>query len=380
MRICRIAKRYPPLPGGMELHEQYLSWQQAASGHRIDLFVLMGSNRGSRSGMQVYPAIAGALWRRIQIESLLSLALIAHALPRAIIGRLRGRYHVIHAHGDFIEALIARVLGWFFRIPAVLTVHAGLRSDGIYRRLAAPAFRSLDAVIAVGDNIAVQVEHLGVPKDRITVTHSGIWCERYRSSDERAAVRRELDITDDEFVIVNLARLHALKGQTYLIDALSTLSESMSATLVVVGDGPERETLEAQSNACGARVVFVGDQPHDQVPRYLAAADIFALTSVSLPGQQEGFNTSIKEAMAAGLPIVSTTTGSIPSYVIEPDNGVLVPERDGEAIATAIKRLASSRDLRLTIGATNKYQAQSYDWSVVSKEMDKAYERAGAVQ
>jgi glycosyltransferase involved in cell wall biosynthesis len=235
-------------------------------------------------------------------------------------------------------------------------------------------------VIAVGDNIAVQVERLGVPKDRITVTHSGIWCERYRSSDERAAVRRELDITDDEFVIVNLARLHALKGQTYLIDALSTLSESMSATLVVVGDGPERETLEAQSNACGARVVFVGDQPHDQVPRYLAAADIFALTSVSLPGQQEGFNTSIKEAMAAGLPIVSTTTGSIPSYVIEPDNGVLVPERDGEAIATAIKRLASSRDLRLTIGATNKYQAQSYDWSVVSKEMDKAYERAGAVQ
>ena len=372
MRICCITKRYPPLVGGLEFHVESLSERQAMDGHEVTVLTLLGGRESSTPGVSVKRVPGGALIESLRSESLISLA----ALPLFFLGAIREHrrrpFDVVHIHGDWIDALLGALLSRFLNVPALVQVHAGLNRTWLYRVLARSPFRWVEGVVAHSEEIAADLTSLGVRRGKITVLHSGIWYERFGQS-----LRRPVG---GEATVITVCRLHRMKGLEYLVQAMGMLPSGLVVRLVIAGDGPERVRLVEAAEEHGDRVSFVGEVPHDEVASLLAGADVYALPSVSLAGQRESVPTALLEAMASGLPVVTTSVGGIKQLVTDGVNGYVVPERDPRAMADAITKLARDPELRESMGKRNREQARGYDWTFVAAQVAEAYARAARVR
>jgi len=139
-----------------------------------------------------------------------------------------------------------------------------------------------------------------------------------------------------------------LTAQKALGDALAALGRVDGVSLVVLGDGPEREGLERRSAELGltGRVRFLGAGTRDDVVRLFLAADAALLTSA-----WENLPHTLLEALAVGTPVIATAVGGVPEVVRDGENGLLVPPGDVEAIAAAIERLLGDASLRVALAA-----------------------------
>jgi colanic acid/amylovoran biosynthesis glycosyltransferase len=149
--------------------------------------------------------------------------------------------------------------------------------------------------------------------------------------------------------IVCVARLEEKKGQKYLIDACALLHRrDVSLHCTIVGGGPELDQLRALVASHGLQEVIdlAGPQTAERVQEYLAGADLFVLPSVvTRSGNAEGIPVALMEAMAAGVPVISTSTTGIPELVVDGETGLLVPPRDVVSLADAIERLLNDDEL-----------------------------------
>jgi len=169
-----------------------------------------------------------------------------------------------------------------------------------------------------------------------------------------------------EVVIGTVAGLRAVKNLPRLVRAFAAMTHKASR-LIIVGEGPESETIAAEARARGvaARVLMPGFL--SDPARWIGHFDIFALSSDS-----EQFPISLIEAMAAGLPAVATAVGDVPTIVAEDNKPLIVATGDEAAFAAALDSLADRPDLRKAIGEANREKAQaSYD----EAEMIAAYAR-----
>jgi glycosyltransferase involved in cell wall biosynthesis len=151
-------------------------------------------------------------------------------------------------------------------------------------------------------------------------------------------------------VVGFVGRIEPGKGVLDLVRAM----RGVDARLVIVGDGPERPSLEAELQLLGIddRVQLAGER--DDVRDLLADADIFVLSSVS-----EGLPVSVLEAMAAELPVVASRVGGVPELVADGENGFLVPPGNPDELAAAVGRLVEDRDLRRRLGAVGRVRAET---------------------
>lgn len=219
-------------------------------------------------------------------------------------------------------------------------------------------------IITVSENLAEQLLVSGhLPMDKVAVIINGIQTARFRSiplSPQRDSVR-----------IGVIARFEPVKDLGTLLRAMKILhDEGVRATLELIGDGSEKESLERLTVELGLGEVvrFPGFQR--DTPQRLAQIDIFALSSLT-----EGTSISILEAMAAGKAIVATAVGGNPALVEEGVNGLLVPASDPAALAQALKRLIGDEPLRVKMGVVNKERAQSqYDVQVMTRKYEELYQ------
>jgi glycosyltransferase involved in cell wall biosynthesis len=173
-----------------------------------------------------------------------------------------------------------------------------------------------------------------------------------------------------------LGRLEPVKGLPVLLDAMARLR--VPATLVIGGEGPERERLRGlvQAAGLGKRVSFVGEVAYADVPGFLKALDVLVLPSVTLPPEhKEQFGRVLIEAMAAGVAVVGSSSGAIPEVIGEA--GLVVPEADPTALATALERVLTDAGLRA--GLVERGRARvvgQYAWPVVAARTRELYERA----
>lgn len=140
----------------------------------------------------------------------------------------------------------------------------------------------------------------------------------------------------------------------------------------IVGDGPQRETLEALAKALGIREIiqFVGRVTYDHVPQELRKLDVYVALS-----RIESFGVAIIEAGACGLPVVVSDAGGLPEVVIDGETGLVVPREDPEAAAAALYKLVLDADLRSRMGqAARTHVASHYTWQDNVKQMIELYE------
>lgn len=270
----------------------------------------------------------------------------------------RERVDLLHAHQytPFFYGVTARLL--CRRPPVLFTEHGRWHPDRPRRkRLVANQLllERRDRVVGVGEAVRrALVENEGIPAGRVGVIYNGIDLGAYPNGVERRlAVRREIGVEAGDFLIVQVARLDPLKDHLTALRTLERVARRRpDARLVLAGEGPQLPLLRefiAERNLA-ARVRLLGLRT--DVPRLLAAADLFLLTSVS-----EGIPLTLIEAMAAGLPVVSTRVGGVGEVVADGETGLLAPAGDDAALAENVLRLADDGELRRRLGRQGRERA-----------------------
>lgn len=206
--------------------------------------------------------------------------------------------------------------------------------------------------------------HYGVPFERLALVPEGIDLDVWQPSSD-PAVLADLDARREPYTVLCVARQYPRKRIIDLIDAFALLNASEPrARLVVIGDGPEHAALLQRVATLGleGRVQLLGALPDDaEVRAWYGRASVFCL-----PSEQEGFGIVFLEAMASGLPVVSTSAAAIPEVVPDGEAGLLVPPRDPIALAEALLRLLQDPGLRSRLRDAGRVHARRYGWEQVA--------------
>jgi glycosyltransferase involved in cell wall biosynthesis len=254
-------------------------------------------------------------------------------------------------------------------MPVVLSaLHSTGWPDGIGRlnRLLTPITDGFIAVAPSHGRFLIEEEHL--PAGKVHVIPNGVDTDRFAPLPDTAAVRRELGIGPTDPVVTIVAALRPEKNhELFLAMASHVARELPAARYLAIGDGPRREALEQQARELGvaANVLFLGSR--DDVPRLLAATDVFCLTS-----HNEANPVSILEAMSVGRPVVATDVGSIREAVAEGQTGHLVPAGDAAQLTSRVLELLRDPLRCQALGAAGRARVVGR-WSL--DEMVRGYER-----
>ena len=308
--------------------------------------------------------------------------------PRPILREVRSLEPVmIHAHFG-VEGVYALEVARRLRIPLVTTFHGFdattsrtdlLRSGHVSWVHYLLGRRALaqggDLFVCVSEFIRERVLRLGFPPERCVTHYIGVDVEgiagRSAPSHRREGGR--------EPIVLHVARLVEIKGTRYLLEAFArVIASGVDARLVVIGDGPLRSRLEAYARSLGVceRATFLGTLPNSIVLDRLRDAAVLALPSVTIAsGAVEGLGLVLLEAAAAGVPAVATRHGGIPEAVVDGQTGVLIEERDVDALADALRTLLTNEGERAAMGAAARdYVARKFDVNRQTAALESLYE------
>lgn len=249
-------------------------------------------------------------------------------------------FDLIDAHFVYPDGVAAIVLGKAFRVPVTITLRGSIVRLSTYRWHRPQirwALQRAARIIAVSQSLKTVVTHLGIPPERIRVIPNGVDSERFRRMD-RTDARRACGLPLDRTILLSVGAVYAGKGHHLVVEALRRLVQRWPDLLyVVVGDEMHgdnyRLRLEQTIASYGLEphVRFIGGRPHEDLPPWFAAADVFCLATRS-----EGWANVLLESIACGVPVVTTRVGGNAEIVRERIDGVLVPLGHISALASAI--------------------------------------------
>ena len=287
------------------------------------------------------------------------------------------KIEVVHSH-DAYTSVYATL---WARLAGVRGVIASRRSwhsphlRGQMLRANRLAYRFAHAVIGNSPSVARLVEtEGGVPSSRVVTIPNFLDPQAFDPipAADRARLLAELGVPSEAFVVGIVARLAAVKDHGTLFQAIASLRDTIpNLHLVVVGDGPERERLEALATTLEIAPIvhFAGQRA--QAPNLHGLFDVSVLCSTS-----EAFPNSILEAMAASRAVVATDVGGNPDAVREGRTGLLVPASDPARLAFALSRLYAEPGLREKLGAAARASAASgYSADSVLPQLEQLYQR-----
>ncbi len=275
---------------------------------------------------------------------------VAPTMPRWV-GRLPA--DVIHLHMPNPTGELALLLARRGR-PLIASYHADIvrqaRFERAYRPLAQACLRRSAAIVVGSSALAESSPALGEHRPKVRVIRHPVDLERFSPEAVPAERSEEVRRRYRGPLVLAVGRLVYYKGYEHLIEA----ARGLEATLVIVGDGPERERLERLAAGLD-NVHLTGRLGEDELAAHLAAADCFAMSSTS---RAESFGIAVAEAQAMGLPAVVADTGAGTAEAIEDGvTGLLVAPGDAAALRGALERLLGDRAAREAMGAAARRRA-----------------------
>jgi rhamnosyl/mannosyltransferase len=335
MKILHIYKDYFPVIGGIENHVRLLAESQAAAGHEVTVLV---TNRARVTTTERLNGVRVIKAARLGVvaSTPLSVSLFRHLR--------RQRSDVTHLHFPYPVGEVAHYLSGRSR-HAVMTYHSDVVRQKAALRLYKPlmwrVLHSVDRIIVGSPNYLASSSTLQRFASKCKVVPYGIDRRPFLNADPVAARRlRELHGGGPLLLFVGVLRYY--KGLEYLLEAMT----SISAKLLIVGEGPLGSSLRAQARALGLghKVLLTGRVRGEDLPAYYRAADVFVLPASE---RSEAFGLVQIEAMTCATPVVCTELGTGTTFVNRhQESGLVVPPKDARALARAINRLLSDEPLR----------------------------------
>jgi glycosyltransferase involved in cell wall biosynthesis len=317
---------------------------EQVDGVRITRFAYFPRRLEGLAADAIMPTLRAHPWRIVEVPCLITA--LFFATWREV---RRQRAVVMNPHWIVPAGLVATAVSFVSRVPYVVTVHgadAYTLKGRLSRLVKRIVMRRASAVLPVSGDIA---RTLDLPAD-VPVLRMGV---------DTAAVREAIGQRRPEpGLLVAIGRLADKKGIDVLLDALVKVP---GGRLEVVGDGPDRAALEAQTRALGLddRVRFLGRQPRDGVVDALRRATAVVIPSiVGAGGDMEGTPVVLCEAMAAGVPVVASALGGLGECLVDGKTGLLVPPGDVEALAGALARVVDGLVDLEALGLAAEEEAQ----------------------
>lgn len=291
-----------------------------------------------------------------------------------IVPFLRKKYDVIHCHFGPNGNEMIFLKDIFPEIKFITTFHGyditkflNENSNGVYKRL----FKKGDLFMPISNLWAERLKDLGCAGDKILVHRMGV--------DTKQIVFRERTVSDDNIMVLTVARLVDKKGLRYSITAVAKIIQKYpEVNYYIVGDGYLRKRLEDLINEFGVenKIKLLGAIENSKVRELMQKSHVFLLASVtSSDGDQEGIPVSIMEAMASGLPVISTYHSGIPEIVLDGKSGFLVPEKDVDALTEKLEYLIEHSEIWPEMGkAGRKFVEENFDIRKLNKRLVEIYE------
>ncbi len=225
----------------------------------------------------------------------------------------------------------------------------------IFKRLSRVVWKKAKAVIANSQdlkNLALQTS----PKEKISIIYNSVDIQKFKPIPDKQAKNKIIKI-------ISTGRLIKRKGYEYLIEAVAEMN---NIQVELIGDGNLKEELEKLAKEKEANISFLGKKKHNELVLYLQKADIFCLPSLN-----EGMSNSLLEAMACGLPIITTDTGGARELI--KDNGFIVGKGSSPEIKRAIKNYLDNPELLKQHGQKSREIAEKMSWDNVALEYKETY-------
>ena len=355
--VLLVTNEFPPeKTAGTALSTRFLAEEFASRGHRVTVVV---NTRKTAAAHEVADSLEVVRLRpaRVPMTRMAQRAVSLMSVAR------RTRPDIIQGQ-SLSCGFLAWVAGRSLVIPAVAYVQ-GLdlyQSGPLARRSYIRwALTRCDGVATVTPDLQARAQALSGRKGEV-IPHG--LRGRPAHGLGRHTARSLLNAPGDAKILLFVGRLIPLKGVVYLINALPRIiARCPDARLIIVGDGEERPRLAQVARDLGlaARVTFAGERTHEEVIRYMRAADLFVLPSLI-----ESFGIVLVEAMSCGLPIVASNVMGIPAVVEDGANGLLVPPGDAAALADRVIRLLTDPAAASAMSTRNLQTAASYALSRIA--------------
>ncbi len=365
MNILVVNYEYPPIGGGGGVICRDICEEIASKGHRVTVITSLFG------GQPPYEKINGVEIHRIPVlmrtkQNVASLPSMLSFVPLCIrkgAALFRNeRFDVINTHFAVPSGPAGHHLSCRFGIPNVLTIHGGdifdpskalspHRTIGL-KQTVRKMLECADRVVAQSSDTRNNSRtYYGVDR-HIDIVPLGI-----RPNPYPAKTRRELSLPDDGFVFVTIGRLVRRKNLPDLLEAVAGIRKEMPCTLMVIGDGPEKEPLERKIREwnMGDSVRMTGRVDDEQKYQYLLAADLYLSTAL-----HEGFGIVFLEAMECGLPVVCYDRGGQTDFLKDGETGFLVRLGDKKEFKEKISHLLSSSETRKRIGEYNREYVKEF--------------------
>lgn len=286
-------------------------------------------------------------------------------------------YDVVHAY----QASYGGGAGWLLKLfcpklKFILTLQEG--QDLAEQNILIKFFRGLIIkkayiITAISNYLANYAKAMN-PKAKVFLIPNGIDLDKFQVLDHKLQTDFKFNSQKDN-TIITVSRLVSKNGLGDLIKAfqiLNTKYNLLNNKLIIIGDGPLRENYQSliSNYKLQDKVKLLGEVSPDEIPKYLAQADIFVRPSLS-----EGLGIAFLEAMAAGLPIIATPVGGIPDFLKDGETGLFCRVGDPEDIAEKISMVLSDDGMknRLILNG-RKLVEERYTWNKIASEFKKIYD------
>ena len=388
MRVCFLSRRFFPAISGMSVYALNLVRELARCGHDV---TMISQYRGDAAGKGVYgggppPDVPGV--HVIGLESL-GEQVVGDGAPADWEADIETMVEavtwchgeqpldVIHAQYAYPTGLAALEAARRLRVPCVVSVQGG---DGHWigpccdtHAAAMKAVLNHAGAVLIGSKSFRDetCDNNGVDPARFTIVPGATDTARFAP---RPGLEGNLGELRDPPRLLYHGRVDLRKGLGELIAALPQILEAVPhAALTVSGIGPDTDAVRARAAELGLedKVTLAGYASYEEAPDRLRGGDVFVS-----PTYSEGFSNTILEAMASGLPVVSTETVGVVDCLTHGDNGLLVPVGAVDELAAAVVRVLKDADLRRRLAARGLEDARTlYSWRAVGAQIQDVYER-----
>jgi L-malate glycosyltransferase len=283
---------------------------------------------------------------------------------------LHVHYAIPHASAAYMAKKILEEEGK--SIPVITTLHGTditlVGRDKTYAPVVAFSINQSDAITAVSENLRDETYKIFTIEKEIEVIYNFVDVSRFNRKPIDAF--RKVIAPNGERIVMHASNFRKIKRVQDVVKVFHEINKEIPSKLLFVGDGPERQTAEELSRSLGIGdlIRFVGKQ--EQMEDILAIADLFLLTS-----EYESFGLAALEAMAAGVPVVSTNAGGLREINIEGETGYMADIGDIKAMSEKAKKILKNDDVLKGFKTRAAAHAKQYDIQYIVPQYEELYER-----
>jgi len=370
MRIVIVSMFYLPTIGGVEKVIEVLAQQYIKQGHKVDVFCC-DCDKYKRIKKK-FEIIKGV--RVYRSRYLLRLSFNTHIFPGVILDLLTKKYDIIHSHvGAHDYVLFAGIAAKLKGVPHIHTTHcpwtdkfrpwaaqfALFFTDNFFNYI---SFKLCDKIIAITP-WEVPILKKYVKQNKIKILHNGMASHLFQKITNNP-FRKKVMRDPKKKLVLFFGRLHPTKSPHHFAEvAINILKTRKDIEFIIVG--PDEGLLEKVKSVVNNHpdIHILGAWPYNQINQMYQAADVYVL-----PSYREGLPLTIFEAMASGLPIVTTPVNGIPYEVTSEVNGYLFQHGDKKKMEEYILRILDNPKLAKKFSENNIKKVKNYTWDQIAEE------------